>query len=77
MAADPHGDTIGRVTVVGAILKTLKAVYAAIVAALSGLVAVLVGDANLGDVTDAQWLTILLAAVLAFGGVYGITNRVS
>lgn len=58
------------------VAQAFKAVYAAFVAALSGLVAVLVGDANLGDVTDAQWLTILLAAVLAFGGVYGITNRV-
>ena len=53
----------------------LKAFYAAVVAALSGLVTVLVGDANFGDLTAGQWVTIALAAVVAFGGVYGITNK--
>ena len=51
-----------------------KAVYSAIVAALSGLVTVLVGDAGFGDLTAGQWVTIVLAALIAGGGTYGITN---
>ena len=53
----------------------LKAFYAAIVAALSGLAVPLVGDTGFTDITAGQWVTIALAAVVAFGGVYGITNR--
>lgn len=55
----------------------LKAIYAAIVAALSGLVTVLVGDAGFSDLTAGQWVTIALATVIAFGGTYGLTNRSS
>jgi hypothetical protein len=55
----------------------LKAFYAAIVAALSGLVTVLVDNANFGDLTAGQWVVIALAAVVAFGGVYGLTNTVA
>ena len=51
-----------------------KALYSAIVAALSGLVTVLVGDAGFGDLTAGQWVTIVLAALIAGGGTYGITN---
>lgn len=57
------------------IATALKAFYAAIVASLSGLVAVLIGDVGFTDLTAGQWVTIALAAVIAFGGVYGITNR--
>lgn len=53
----------------------LKAFYAAAVAALSGLVTVLVGDVGFTDVTAGQWVTIALAALVAFGGVYGLTNK--
>lgn len=56
-------------------MKAAKAVYAAAVAALSGLVTVLVGDAGFGDVTDGQWVTIVLAALVGFGGTYGIANK--
>lgn len=57
------------------IFKTaLRAFYAAAVAALSGLVTVLVGDVGLDDLTAGQWVTIALAALVAFGGVYGLTN---
>jgi hypothetical protein len=55
--------------------QALRAFYAALVAALSGLVTVLVGDSGLGDLTAGQWVTIALAALVAFGGVYGISNR--
>lgn len=54
--------------------QALKAFYAAVVAALSGLVTVLVGDVGFSDLTAGQWLTIVLAAVVAFGGVYGLAN---
>ena len=55
----------------------LKAFYAAIVAALSGLVTVLVGDVGFADLSAGQWVTIALAAIIAFGGTYGLTNRSS
>lgn len=55
--------------------KAAKAIYATVVGFLSAIGVVLVGDASLGDVTDGQWLAAVLAAVVAGGGVYGITNR--
>ena len=51
-----------------------KAIYSAVIAALSGLVTVLVGDIGFTDLTAGQWVTIVLAALIAFGGTYGITN---
>lgn len=56
-------------------LTFAKALYAAVVAALSGLVTVLVGDAGFGDLTAGQWVTIVLAGLVAGGGTYGITNK--
>lgn len=57
------------------IAQAAKAVYAAAIAGLGALAAVLVGDASFGAVTAGQWVTIVLAALVAGGGVYGITNR--
>lgn len=57
------------------VLGALKAFYAALIAALSGLVTVLVGDMGFGDLSAGQWVTIALAALVAFGGTYGISNR--
>lgn len=54
-----------------------KAIYSAAIAGLGSLAAVLVGPATFTSVTDGQWVTIALAALLAGGGVYGITNRPS
>ncbi len=54
--------------------KPYKAVYSALIAALSGLVTVLVGDTGFGDLTAGQWVTIVLAALIAGGGTYGISN---
>jgi len=51
-----------------------KAIYAAVIAALSGLVTVLVGDVGFADLSAGQWVTIALAALIAGGGVFGITN---
>jgi hypothetical protein len=54
--------------------QVAKAIYAALVAALSGLVTVLAGTDSIGQVAAIQWVTIALAALIAGGGVYGITN---
>lgn len=51
-----------------------KAIYAAVVAGLGALAAVLVGDVGLGDLSDGQWVTVVLAALVAGGGVAGIKN---
>lgn len=52
-----------------------KAVYSGLVAALGSLATVLVGDSSLSAVTDGQWVTIVLAGLIAGGGTYRITNR--
>jgi len=51
-----------------------KAIWAGAVALLGGLAAIMVGDVGFGDITGGQWVTVLLATVLAVGGVYGFTN---
>jgi hypothetical protein len=56
--------------------QAAKAVYAFAVAGLGSLGAVLVGGGGFGDVSAGQWVTILLAALVAGGGVYGISNAV-
>lgn len=54
-----------------------KATYATVVAALGSLSTVLIGPgASFTHISSAQWVTVALAALLAGGGVYGITNRV-
>ena len=55
--------------------KPYKAVYSAVIAALSGLVTVLVGDTGFSDLSAGQWVTIALAALVAGGGTYGISNK--
>ena len=54
--------------------QAAKAIYGGLVAALSGLSAVLVGGASFGQVTAGQWVSIVLAGLIAGGGVYGLTN---
>lgn len=54
-----------------------KAIYAAVVAGLGSLAAILVGDVGLGDVSSGQWVTVVLAALVAGGGVFGIRNAPS
>ena len=56
------------------VAKAAKAIYAGVVAVLGALAAVLVGDVGIGDLTGGQWVAIVLAGVLAVGGVYGIRN---
>ncbi len=52
-----------------------KAIYGGIVAGLGSLAAIMVGDVGFGDVTDGQWVAIVLAALVAGGGIYGIPNK--
>jgi hypothetical protein len=51
-----------------------KAIYATVVAALGALAAVLVGDVGFADVSAGQWVTVVLAGLVAGGGVFGIRN---
>lgn len=57
------------------VLGALKAFYAAAVAFVGSLAAIMVGDVGFGDITDGQWVAAVLAGLVAFGGVYGISNR--
>lgn len=52
-----------------------KAIYATVIAGLGSLAVPLVGDTGFGDLTAGQWVTIVLAALVAGGGVYGIPNK--
>jgi hypothetical protein len=55
--------------------KIAKALYAGAVAGLGSLAAVLVGDVGFGDVSAGQWVTVILAGLVAGGGVFGIRNQ--
>ena len=57
------------------VAQAAKAFYAALVAFLGAVATVLVGDASLGDLSDGQWITTALAALIAFGGVYRLPSR--
>jgi hypothetical protein len=54
---------------------SLRAIFAGLVAFGTALTTVLVDDASIGDLTDGQWLIAALGALIAFGGVWGITNK--
>jgi len=49
----------------------VKAVYAAAVGFLGQLTIVLVGDTTFAEISNGQWVTAFLFALLAFGGVLG------
>lgn len=50
--------------------KAAKASTAAVIAGLGAAVTALTDDA----VSSAEWVSIALAAAVAFGGVYGVSN---
>lgn len=56
------------------VAKYAKAFYGAAVASLSAIAAVLVDNASISDLTDGQWVTVVLAGLIAFGGIAGIKN---
>ena len=53
----------------------LKAFFAAVIAFLTGLSTSLSADSGFGDITDQQWIFVAIGTLVAFGGVYGISNR--
>ena len=55
--------------------QAAKAIYASGVAGLAALGGLLVNDTSLGEITAGQWVFVASAALVAFGGVYGLTNR--
>lgn len=52
-------------------------ILSAILAGLSSLAVVLVGDATLQSVTQAQWLGVIIAVLTTGGSVFGITWSVT
>lgn len=53
-----------------------KAIYATLAAGLGSLVTLLVGgNETLSNVSQGQWASVLLVALIAGGGVYNITNK--
>lgn len=54
-----------------------KAILAALIAGVGSLSAVLVDNKSIGDVTDGQWVAIVLATLIALGAVYGVPNKTS
>lgn len=54
--------------------QAAKAIFAFVVAGLGSLTVVMVDDTSVGDITDGQWASAVLVALIAGGGVYGISN---
>jgi len=53
----------------------VKAIYAAVMAFLSGLLSALLAieeSAGIGDITTAGWIVIVLATLAAAGGILGL-----
>lgn len=56
------------------IAQVAKAVYATLIAGLGSLATVMVGDVGFGEVTDGQWVSVVVVGLVAGGGVFGISN---
>jgi hypothetical protein len=54
--------------------KATKAIYAALMAGISGLILVTI-DNPIDGITQNQWLVIALSVIVAGGGVYGLSNK--
>ena len=52
-----------------------KAVVGALIAGLGALGTALVDDKSLGDVTDGQWVTVVLASLVALAGIWAVPNK--
>lgn len=55
----------------------VAAIWGALTGGLSSLAVVLVGNATLADLSQGQWLAIIVAAVAGFGGGFGLTYHTS
>jgi hypothetical protein len=49
-----------------------KAAFGGVIAFGGALVTVMVGDVGFGDISDGQWVSSVLAGLVAAGGVYGV-----
>ncbi len=58
-----------------AVAPYAKAIIAALVAGLGSLATALVDGKSLGDVTDGQWLAVVLALLVALGAVFAVPNK--
>jgi hypothetical protein len=54
--------------------KVLKGLYAAALAFLSSLAAILQGPASFSAVTAGQWVTVSALTLAAFGGTFGLAG---
>jgi hypothetical protein len=54
--------------------KAIKAAYSAAVSGLGSLASILSGTATFEHVTEGQWVTVLLATLVAAGGTYGLAG---
>lgn len=54
--------------------KLCKALYAALVSALGSASTVLTGATTFSHITDGQWTNTALFALIAGGGVYGLSG---
>ena len=54
--------------------QSLKAIFAAAAACLTGIGTALVEAHTFGAISDASWITVASLTLAAFGAVYGVTN---
>ena len=58
------------------VASVAKALLASVIAFLGSLAtALVVDDTGLGDVSDGQWVTAILAGLVALGAVYSVPNK--
>ena len=62
-------------TIIEYLPTSAKAIFAGVVAGLGALGAIMVGDVGFSDVTSGQWVAVVLAALVAAGGVYHIRYK--
>lgn len=53
-----------------------KALLASLIAGLGALATALVDDKGLGDVSDGQWVAVVLAFLVALGAVFAVPNQI-
>ncbi|MGH7791486.1 MAG: hypothetical protein ACREOB_04145 [Thermodesulfobacteriota bacterium] len=56
-------------------LEYIKAIYGAILAFLSSIATVMVGDVTFGAISQGQWLTAAIAGLVTGGGIFGVANK--
>lgn len=73
----PHSTDPARTVRTTAAKAWVAAIYSAVLAFLSSLLTAVGGaETGFGSVTDGQWLTAGISALVAFGGAAGLTYYV-